>query len=426
MMHLTLDTISLLGMSLVIGILVDDSTVVLENIERHFTELKQPPEEAAIAGREEIGAAAVVITLVDVVVFLPIAFIQGQVGPADRRVRHRRRHLDAHLALRLLYDYADAGRFVGAALALEAVGRRRVRSAKVRRSAQLVRASRAAVGLAPRPPGRGLLRRYLRARDRAGRRRRGRRRVHSAGRSRRDLHSARLSDRHADRRRSKRAPLGSRQGSSTARIPLRTPPWPAPMRRRSAGSSRRATSARCTSGSKTSASTPRITGSRSSAPSRASICRRTSTPSSFRRRQPGRQRAADRLLVTDVDRRRSDAVRPEGRLALLQESPGRDQRQQLGYAARARDIDPVRSQQGAGARRQPAATRRSRRRRVRRRRRDAVRDAGGLGAGAGHLSARYSDEPRCAQVRSPIRSPNGGDRPPWRLRDVSNRRRPRR
>jgi HAE1 family hydrophobic/amphiphilic exporter-1 len=80
MMHLTIDTISLLGMSLVIGILVDDSTVVLENIERHFTELKEPPEEAAVRGREEIGAAAVVITLVDVVVFLPIAFIQGQVG----------------------------------------------------------------------------------------------------------------------------------------------------------------------------------------------------------------------------------------------------------------------------------------------------------------------------------------------------------
>jgi len=78
--HLTVDTISLLGMSLVIGILVDDSTVVLENIERHFNELKQPPEEAAVSGREEIGAAAVVITLVDVVVFLPIAFIQGQVG----------------------------------------------------------------------------------------------------------------------------------------------------------------------------------------------------------------------------------------------------------------------------------------------------------------------------------------------------------
>jgi HAE1 family hydrophobic/amphiphilic exporter-1 len=80
LMHLTIDTISLLGMSLVIGILVDDSTVVLENIERHYTELKADREEAAVRGREEIGAAAVVITLVDVVVFFPIAFIQGQVG----------------------------------------------------------------------------------------------------------------------------------------------------------------------------------------------------------------------------------------------------------------------------------------------------------------------------------------------------------
>ncbi|MBV9699648.1 MAG: efflux RND transporter permease subunit [Candidatus Eremiobacteraeota bacterium] len=80
LMHLTLDTISLLGMSLVIGILVDDSTVVLENIERHFRELRENAEDAAVRGREEIGAAAVVITLVDVVVFFPIAFIQGQVG----------------------------------------------------------------------------------------------------------------------------------------------------------------------------------------------------------------------------------------------------------------------------------------------------------------------------------------------------------
>jgi HAE1 family hydrophobic/amphiphilic exporter-1 len=76
---LTLDTISLLGMTLVVGILVDDSTVVLENIERH-SEMGQPPDQAAINGRNEIGMAAVVITLVDVVVFLPIAFMQGQVG----------------------------------------------------------------------------------------------------------------------------------------------------------------------------------------------------------------------------------------------------------------------------------------------------------------------------------------------------------
>jgi HAE1 family hydrophobic/amphiphilic exporter-1 len=79
MLGLTLDTISLLGMTLVIGILVDDSTVVLENIERH-SEMGQEPAAAAITGRTEIGVAAIVITLVDVVVFLPIAFIQSQVG----------------------------------------------------------------------------------------------------------------------------------------------------------------------------------------------------------------------------------------------------------------------------------------------------------------------------------------------------------
>jgi HAE1 family hydrophobic/amphiphilic exporter-1 len=79
MMNLTLDTISLLGMTLVVGILVDDSTVVLENIERHH-EMGESPMRAAITGRTEIGVAAIVITLVDVVVFLPIAFIQSQIG----------------------------------------------------------------------------------------------------------------------------------------------------------------------------------------------------------------------------------------------------------------------------------------------------------------------------------------------------------
>jgi HAE1 family hydrophobic/amphiphilic exporter-1 len=75
----TIDTISLLAMTLIIGILVDDSIVVLENIERHF-EGGEAPRTAAILGRSEIGGAAVVITLVDVVVFLPIAFLPGITG----------------------------------------------------------------------------------------------------------------------------------------------------------------------------------------------------------------------------------------------------------------------------------------------------------------------------------------------------------
>jgi hydrophobic/amphiphilic exporter-1 (mainly G- bacteria), HAE1 family len=76
---LTLDNVSLMGLSLIIGILVDDSIVVLENITRH-RDLGQAPNDAAISGRTEIGGAAIAITLVDVVVFLPLAFLSGFVG----------------------------------------------------------------------------------------------------------------------------------------------------------------------------------------------------------------------------------------------------------------------------------------------------------------------------------------------------------
>jgi HAE1 family hydrophobic/amphiphilic exporter-1 len=79
LVNFTIDTVSLLAMTLIIGILVDDSIVVLENVERHY-ENGEAPKEAAIKGRTQIGPAAVVITLVDVVVFLPIAFLPGTVG----------------------------------------------------------------------------------------------------------------------------------------------------------------------------------------------------------------------------------------------------------------------------------------------------------------------------------------------------------
>jgi multidrug efflux pump subunit AcrB len=74
-----LDTMSLMALSLIIGILVDDSIVVLENITRH-RDLGEDPVDAAVNGRSEIGSAAVAITMVDVVVFLPIAFLPGIVG----------------------------------------------------------------------------------------------------------------------------------------------------------------------------------------------------------------------------------------------------------------------------------------------------------------------------------------------------------
>lgn len=79
LLDFTLDTVSLLAMTLITGILVDDSIVVLENSERHL-ESGESAMRAAINGRLEIGLAAIVITLVDVVVFLPIAGLPGFVG----------------------------------------------------------------------------------------------------------------------------------------------------------------------------------------------------------------------------------------------------------------------------------------------------------------------------------------------------------
>ena len=78
-MGFSLNLMTLLALSLVIGILVDDSIVVLENIFRHM-EMGKKKEQAALDGRNEIGFTALAITLVDVVVFLPMAFAGGLIG----------------------------------------------------------------------------------------------------------------------------------------------------------------------------------------------------------------------------------------------------------------------------------------------------------------------------------------------------------
>ncbi len=80
----TFNMLSLMGLALCIGILVDDSIVVLENIYRHL-KMGKDPAQAALDGRMEIGMAAVAITLSDVVVFTPIAFMQGMVGQFFRQ-----------------------------------------------------------------------------------------------------------------------------------------------------------------------------------------------------------------------------------------------------------------------------------------------------------------------------------------------------
>jgi HAE1 family hydrophobic/amphiphilic exporter-1 len=75
----TINNMTMLALTLAVGVLVDDAIVVLENIYRHL-KMGEDPREAAINGRGEIGLAAMAITLADVVVFLPIATMGGIVG----------------------------------------------------------------------------------------------------------------------------------------------------------------------------------------------------------------------------------------------------------------------------------------------------------------------------------------------------------
>lgn len=75
----TLNMMVMLGLALSVGILVDDSIVVLENIDRHL-QMGEQPSAAAFNGRTEIGAAAVATTSVDVVVYVPVAMMGGIVG----------------------------------------------------------------------------------------------------------------------------------------------------------------------------------------------------------------------------------------------------------------------------------------------------------------------------------------------------------
>jgi HAE1 family hydrophobic/amphiphilic exporter-1 len=75
----TLNTMTLLGLTLAVGVVIDDAIVVLENIERH-REGGEPAREAAEKGTREIAFAATAATISVAAVFLPVVFVEGMVG----------------------------------------------------------------------------------------------------------------------------------------------------------------------------------------------------------------------------------------------------------------------------------------------------------------------------------------------------------
>jgi HAE1 family hydrophobic/amphiphilic exporter-1 len=78
-LHFTFNVITMLALTLSIGLLIDDAIVVIENVVRHL-EHGESPWEAARRGASEIALAVLAVTLAVVAVFVPVAFMEGMVG----------------------------------------------------------------------------------------------------------------------------------------------------------------------------------------------------------------------------------------------------------------------------------------------------------------------------------------------------------
>ena len=76
-MDFTLNNMTLLALTLAVGIVIDDAIVVLENIVRYLEEKGYEPRRAAIEATKEITLAVLATTLSLVIIFLPIAFMSG-------------------------------------------------------------------------------------------------------------------------------------------------------------------------------------------------------------------------------------------------------------------------------------------------------------------------------------------------------------
>jgi HAE1 family hydrophobic/amphiphilic exporter-1 len=76
-MDFTLNSMTLLGLTLAVGIVIDDAIIVLENIYRYIEERDVPPMEAAVRATKEIALAVMATTISLVIIFVPIAFMTG-------------------------------------------------------------------------------------------------------------------------------------------------------------------------------------------------------------------------------------------------------------------------------------------------------------------------------------------------------------
>ncbi len=80
MMGFTIDSMTLLGLTVAVGIVIDDAIVMLENIYRHMEKYNKSPLQAALDGSREITSTVIATTLSILVIFLPLAYMGGIVG----------------------------------------------------------------------------------------------------------------------------------------------------------------------------------------------------------------------------------------------------------------------------------------------------------------------------------------------------------
>ncbi|MDD5168770.1 MAG: multidrug efflux RND transporter permease subunit [Syntrophales bacterium] len=80
LLHFSINMLTLFGMVLAIGIVVDDAIVVVENVERNMTQFGLPPKEAAKRAMDEVTGPVIAIVLVLCAVFVPVAFLHGITG----------------------------------------------------------------------------------------------------------------------------------------------------------------------------------------------------------------------------------------------------------------------------------------------------------------------------------------------------------
>ena len=92
----SINTLTLFGITLATGLVVDDAIVVIENIERHLQEGERDAHKAASAAMGEVAGAVIATSLVLVAVFVPVAFFPGTTGILFRQFALDHCVLDFH------------------------------------------------------------------------------------------------------------------------------------------------------------------------------------------------------------------------------------------------------------------------------------------------------------------------------------------